>query len=56
MDVSEYDADSIIRRMPHRTAEDIALEEMCDYERYLELRTDIHEVAILQGEWPVIDR
>uniref|UniRef100_A0A5K3EYE7 SURP motif domain-containing protein n=2 Tax=Mesocestoides corti TaxID=53468 RepID=A0A5K3EYE7_MESCO len=48
--VSEYDADNIVRRVRSQTSEDVALEEMCDYERYLELRTDIHEMAILQEE------
>ncbi|VDL93201.1 unnamed protein product [Schistocephalus solidus] len=49
-DLSDYDADNVIRRSNLQTEEDTALEELCDYERYLELQVDVHEVAILQGE------
>lgn len=49
-DVSEYDADLIIRRQSTQTEEDMALEKMCDYERYLEQQADVHENSILQGE------
>ncbi|CDS40599.1 splicing factor arginine:serine rich 8 [Echinococcus multilocularis] len=51
-DVTEYDADSIVQRLGSQTAEDADLEEMCNYERYLELQTDTHDVAILQGDNP----
>ncbi|VDN09692.1 unnamed protein product, partial [Dibothriocephalus latus] len=49
-DFSEYDADNVIRRSNLQTEEDAALEELCDYERYLELEVDVQEVAILQEE------
>lgn len=49
-DVSEYDADSIVQGLGSQAAEDADLEEMCNYERYFELQTDIHDVAIVQGE------
>ncbi|VDM18353.1 unnamed protein product [Hydatigera taeniaeformis] len=47
-DVGEYDADSIVQRLRSQTAEDADLEEMCNYERYLELQTDIHDMAVVQ--------
>ncbi|KAL5971591.1 hypothetical protein TSMEX_000625 [Taenia solium] len=52
-DVSEYDADSIIQGLGSQAAEDADLEEMCNYERYLELQTDIHDVAIVQEGSPI---
>ncbi|KAL7061929.1 hypothetical protein AAHC03_0783 [Spirometra sp. Aus1] len=49
-DFSDYDADNVVRRSNLQTEEDAALEELCDYERYLELEVDVHEVATLQEE------
>nr|AAX30309.1 SJCHGC02958 protein [Schistosoma japonicum] len=34
--------------------EEIAIEKMCDFERYLEMQVDVHELAIQDGcilEW-----
>lgn len=30
--------------------DEIAIEELCEFERYLELNTDVHELAIERGE------
>ncbi|KAL5111155.1 hypothetical protein TcWFU_000392 [Taenia crassiceps] len=51
-DVSEYDADSIVQGLGSQAAEDADLEEMCNYERYLELQTDIHDLANVQDGNP----
>nr|CDS34459.1 splicing factor suppressor of white apricot [Hymenolepis microstoma] len=50
-DLAEHDADNVIHRSGFQTAEELATEEMCDYERYLELQTDIHEEQIFHGEY-----
>ncbi|VDO03160.1 unnamed protein product [Rodentolepis nana] len=49
-DLAEHDADNVIHRSGFQTAEELAAEEMCDYERYLELQTDIHEEEIFHEE------
>nr|CDS34449.1 splicing factor arginine:serine rich 8 [Hymenolepis microstoma] len=49
-DLAEHDADNVIHRSGFQTAEELATEEMCDYERYLELQTDIHEEQIFHEE------
>ncbi|VDL57443.1 unnamed protein product, partial [Hymenolepis diminuta] len=49
-DLSEYDADHVIHRQGFQTTEELTTEEMCNYERYLELQTDIHEEQIFQEE------
>ncbi|KAM7541165.1 hypothetical protein Aperf_G00000030099 [Anoplocephala perfoliata] len=48
-DLSEYDADNV-HRVESQTAEESGIEELCNYERYLELQTDIHEENAIQEE------
>lgn len=48
-DLSEYEAGNVHRLEPE-TAEESGIEELCNYERYLELQTDIHEESVIQGE------
>lgn len=50
-DLSVYDADNVVQTQGNLTDEEMATEEMCNYERYLELRTDVHEEEALKGEW-----
>lgn len=55
VDVSEHDSENIARLPLTQTAEDKALEDLCNHERYIELHNDIHEVATLLGKsWEIL--
>ena len=50
-DLKGHDADSIVHGIECQANEDAEVEKLCEYERYLELQTDVHEVSLLQGEY-----
>nr|CAX69613.1 putative splicing factor, arginine/serine-rich 8 [Schistosoma japonicum] len=53
-DVYEQDINYNLNPDDYMSEEEIAIEKMCDFERYLEMQVDVHELAIQDGEFIIV--
>lgn len=53
-DFYEEDPNCDLSPGDHLSEEEIAIEKMCDFERYLEMQVDVHELAIQDGEFTFV--